>query len=141
MTPSFEYTVPDSPYRFVIMDRNVLIKKYGTMAVLLTLLVVMNPELRAFLLMANVVGVDLMVFFIAIQVRDWLQVIPVFPHAMRTFVCVAGFATLRFATRMLVLLLAPAHRATAGLTTSLFVLSQNMWCPRTKPHVGITHGL
>jgi hypothetical protein len=62
MTPSFEYTVPDSPYRFVIMDRNVLIKKYGTMAVLLTLLVVMNPELRAFLLMANVVGVDLMVF-------------------------------------------------------------------------------
>src|SRR5882762_8125287 len=104
------------------------INKYGTVAVLVMLLLVMNPELRAFLLLTNFIGLDLVIFFIAIQLRYLLPAVPSFQHPMRTFLCVASYTTLRFATRMIALLLAPADRATAGLTTLLFVLSKNMWC-------------
>ena len=109
------------------------INKYGTVVVLLMLLLVMNPELRVFLLLTNFIGLDLMIFFIAIQLRYLLPAVPSIPHPMRTFWCVASYTTLRFATRMIALLLAPADRATAGLTTWLFVLSKNMWCPTLKP--------
>ncbi len=109
------------------------IDKYGTVAVLLMLLMVTNPELRAFLLLTNYIGADLMIFFIAIQLRYLLPAVPSFLHTMRAFLCVAGYTTLRFATRMTALLLAPGDRATAGLTTLLFVLSKNMWCPTLKP--------
>jgi len=109
------------------------INKYGTVAILLMLLLVMNPELRAFLLLTNFIGLDLMIFFIAIQLRFLLPAVPSIQHPMRTLLCVAGYTTLRFATRMIALLLAPADRATAGLTTLLFVLSNNMWCPTPKP--------
>jgi hypothetical protein len=112
------------------------INRYGTVAVLLLLLLVMNPELRAFLLVANFIGLDLMILFIAIQLRYLLPAVPSFPHQMRTFVCVASYTTLRVTTRMIALLLAPASHATAGLTTLLFVLSKNMWCP--KPKQGLT---
>ena len=108
------------------------INKYGTVAVLVMLLLVMNPELRAFLLLTNFIGLDLMIFFIAIQLRYLLPAVPSFQRPMRTFLCVASYTTLRFATRMIALLLAPADRATAGLTTLLFVLSKNMWCPALK---------
>jgi hypothetical protein len=108
------------------------INRYGTVAVLLMLLLVMNPELRAVLLLANFIGLDLMIFFIAIQLRYLLQAVPSFQHPMRSFLCVAGYTALRFATRMIALLLAPAHRATAGLTTLLFVLSKSMWCAEQK---------
>jgi hypothetical protein len=50
--------------------------RYGTVAVLLMLLLVMNPELRAFLLLANFIGLDLMIFFIVIQLRYLLPAIP-----------------------------------------------------------------
>ena len=109
------------------------INKYGTVAVLLMLLLVMNPELRAFLLLANFIGLDLMIFFIAIQLQYLLSAVPSFKHPMRIFLCVTCYTTLRFATRVIALLLAPADRATAGLTTLLFVLSENMWCPTLKP--------
>jgi hypothetical protein len=110
--------------------------KYGAVAVLLMLLFVMNPELRAFLLLTNFIGLDLMIFFFAIQLRYLLPAVSSIQHPERTFVCVAGYATLRFATRMIALLLAPADRATAGLTTLLFVLSKNMWCPTLKSDFG-----
>jgi hypothetical protein len=110
------------------------INKYGTVAVLLMLLFVMNPELRAFILLTNFIGLDLMIFFIAIQLRFLLPAVPSIQQPARIFMCVSGYATLRFATRMITLLLVPAHRATAGLTTLLFVLSKNMWCPTLKPH-------
>jgi hypothetical protein len=115
------------------MNPRASIKKYGTVAVLVMLLVVMNPELRAFLLLTNLIGLDLMIFFIAIQLRYLLPAAQSFQHPMRFFLCVASYTTLRFATRMIALLLAPADRATAGLTTLLFVLSKNMWCPTLKP--------
>ena len=107
------------------------IKKYGTVAVLLLLLLVMNPELRAFLLVANFIGLDLMIFFIVIQLRYLLPAIPSNLNQMRTFLCVAGYTTLRVATRTIGLLLAPA-RVSGGLTTLLFVLSKNMWCAKQK---------
>ena len=105
--------------------------KYGTVAVLLMLLVVMNPEVRAFLLLANFIGLDLMIFFIVIQLLHLLPVIPSYPRQIRTFLCAAGYAALRVTTRTLALLLAPA-RVSGGLTTLLFVLSKNMWCARQK---------
>jgi hypothetical protein len=109
------------------------INKYGTVAVLLMLLFVMNPELRAFLLLSNFIGLDLMIFFIAIQLRYLLPAVQSIQHPKLTILCVGGYTTLRFATRMIALLLAPADRATAGLTTLLYVLSKNMWCPTLKP--------
>jgi hypothetical protein len=96
------------------------------------LLLVMNPELRVFLFVTNFIGLDLMIFFIAMQLRDLLPAVASFPHQIRTFLCVAGYTTLRVTTRMIALLLAPASNATAGLTTLLFVLSKNMWCPKLE---------
>jgi hypothetical protein len=113
------------------MNRHPWINRYGTVAVLLMLLLVMNPELRAFLLIANFIGLDLMIFFFVIQLRHLLPVIPSYPYQMGTFMCVAGFATLRVMTRTIALLLAPV-RVSGGLTTLLFVLSKNMWCARQK---------
>jgi hypothetical protein len=114
------------------MNRRPWINRYGSVAVLLMLLLVMNPELRAFLLVANFIGLDLMIFFIVIQLRHLLPAIRSYPYQMGTFLCVAGYTTLRVTTRTIALLLAPADNATAGLTTLLFVLSKNMWCPKLK---------
>jgi hypothetical protein len=97
------------------------------------IVVVMNPELRAFLLLTNFIGLDLMILLIAIQLRNLLPALFSLRHPMHASWCVAGYATLRVATRMLALLLAPADRATVGVTTLLFVLSMNMWCPSLKP--------
>ena len=114
------------------MNQRPWIDKYGSVAILLILLLVMNPELRAFLLLTNFIGPDLMILLIAIQLRYLLPTVLSIHPPMRTVLCVAGYTTLRFATRMIALLLAPADRATAGLTTLLFVLSKNMWCPTLK---------
>jgi hypothetical protein len=108
------------------------INRYGTVAVLVLLLLVMNPELRAFLLLANFIGLDLMIFFILIQLRFLLPAISSCPDQLGRFLCVASYSALRVTTRTIGLLLTPAHRATAGLTTLLFVLSKNMWCPKLK---------
>jgi hypothetical protein len=113
------------------MNRHTWINRYGTFAVLLMLLLVMNPELRAFLLLANFIGLDLMIFFIAIQLRYLLPAIPSYPFRMGNFLCVASYTALRVTTRSIGLLLTPA-RVSGALTTLLFVLSKNMWCPRRK---------
>jgi hypothetical protein len=113
------------------MNRHPWINRYGTVAVLLMLLVVMNPELRAFLLLANFIGLDLMIFFIVIQLRYLLPAIPRYPHQMGRFLCVASYTALRVTTRTIGLLLAPA-RVSGALTTLLFVLSKNIWCPKQK---------
>ena len=113
------------------MNRHPWINRHGTVAVLLMLLLVMNPELRAFLLLANFIGLDLMIFLIAIQLQNLLPAIPPYPYRMRTFLCVASYTALRVTTRTIGLLLAPAPRIGA-LTTLLFVLSKNMWCPKQK---------
>jgi hypothetical protein len=113
------------------MNRRSWINRYGTVAVLLMLVLVLNPELRAFLLLANFIGLDLMIFFIAIQLRYLLPALSSDLNPIGTFLCMAGFGTLRVTTRTIGLLLAPA-RVTGGLTTLLFVLSKNIWCPMQK---------
>ncbi len=110
------------------------IDKYGTAAVLLMLLMVMNPEIRAFLLLTNYIGADLMIFFIAIQLRYLLPAAPSFLHTMRTFLCVAGYSTLRFATRMTALLLAPGDRATAGLDHIVICFINEHVVPNAETH-------
>jgi hypothetical protein len=107
------------------------INRYGTVAVLLMLLLVMNPELRAFLLLVNFIGLDLMIFFVVIQLRYLLPAVPSYPHEMGRFLCVASYTGLRVTTRAIGLLLAPV-RVSGALTTLLFVLSKNMWCPKQK---------
>jgi hypothetical protein len=106
------------------------INRYGIVAVLLMLLLVMNPELRAFLLVANFIGLDLMIFFFVIQLRHLLPAIE-HRYQMGSFVCVASYTALRVTTRTIGLLLAPV-RVSGGLTTLLFVLSKNMWCAKQK---------
>src|ERR1700722_2091537 len=107
------------------------INRYGTVAVLLMLLLVMNPELRAFLLLANFIGLDLMIFFFAIQLRHLQPAIASYPYQMGRFLCVASYTALRVTTRTIGLLLDPP-RVSGALTTLLFVLSKNMWCPKHK---------
>jgi hypothetical protein len=113
------------------MNRHPWINRYGTVAVLVMLLLVMNPELRAFLLLANFIGLDLMIFFILIRLRYLLPAIPSNLNQTGSFLCVASYTALRVTTRTIGLLLAPA-RVSGSLTTLLFVLSKNMWCPRQK---------
>jgi hypothetical protein len=110
------------------MNRHPWINRYGTAAILLLLLLVMNPELRAFLLLANFIGLDLMIFFIVIQLRHWMPAIPSCRYPMGSVLCVASYTALRVTTRTIGLLLAPA-RVSGALTTLLFVLSKNMWRP------------
>ena len=114
------------------MNRHPRINRYGTFAVLVMLLFLMNPEVRAFLLLANFIGLDLLIFFFVIQLRILLPLIRSYRYPMGSFLCVAGFATLRVTTRTVGLLLAPA-RVSGALSTVLFVLSKNMWCPTLKP--------
>jgi hypothetical protein len=114
------------------MNQRRWINRYGAAAILLMLVFVMNPELRAFLLIANFIGLDLMIFIVVLQLRYLLPAVPSFPHQMRTFMCVASYTTLRITTRTISLLLAPACHELAGLTTLVFVLSKNMWCPTLK---------
>ena len=52
------------------------INRYGPVALLLTLLLVMNPELRAFLLLINFIGLDLMILFIVIRPRHLMSANP-----------------------------------------------------------------
>jgi hypothetical protein len=116
------------------MNRHPWIKRYGTVAVLLALFLVMNPEVRAFLLLANFIGLDLMIFFAVIQLRFLLPALPSNLYRKGSFLCVVGYSTLRVTTRTVGLLLAPA-RVTGDLTTLLFVLSKNMWCPMQKQNL------
>jgi hypothetical protein len=108
------------------MNSRAWINKSGTVAVLLLLLFVLNPELRAFLLVANFIGVDLMILLFAIQLRSVLSMAPLFSNHVRTFVCRASYTTARIMTRTIALLLAPC-RVAAGVTTFLFILSINLW--------------
>ena len=110
------------------MNRHPWINKYGTVAVFLMILLVMNPELREFLIVANLIGLDLIIFFIATQLRDLLAASP----SMRRFMCVASYTTLRVAARMIALLLASTRRVSTGATTLPFVVSTNLWCPKLK---------
>jgi hypothetical protein len=114
------------------MNRRPWIDRYGTVAVFLLLLLVINPEVRVFLLVSNFIGLDLMILLFAMQLRFLLPAVPSISQQMRTFLCVAGYASLRVTTRMISLLLAPVCHVAAGLTTLLFVLSENMWCPTLK---------
>jgi hypothetical protein len=111
------------------MKRHPWINRYGSVAVLLMLLLVVNPELQAFLLVTNYIGLDLMMFFIALQLRHLLPVVP--SYQMGRLVCVASYTALRLTTRAIGLLLVPV-RVSGALTTLLFVLSKNMWCPKQK---------
>jgi hypothetical protein len=119
-----------------MLDRRLRINNYGTVAVLLMLLLVMNPELRAFLLVTNFIGVDLMIFLIAIQLRYALPAIPRCPHQMRSFLCAASLTTIRVTIRMIALLLVPS-RISVGLTTLLCVVSRDRWCPKPRSSASV----
>jgi hypothetical protein len=75
------------------------INTYGTVAVLLMLLLVMNPEVRAFLLLADFIGLDLMIFFIVIQMRELLPAIPSYRYQLGRSQCLVGYTALRVTTR------------------------------------------
>jgi hypothetical protein len=110
------------------------INKYGAIGILLMLVLILNPELRAFLLVADYIGIDLMIFFIAIQLQFLLPMIPSYVHQIRTFLCRTSYATLRVAVRLIALFLTPS-RVTASLTALSFALATNMWCPKLEQSV------
>ena len=114
-----------------IQRMNRWINRYGSAAVLVMLLLVMNPELQAFLILTNFIGLDLMIFVIVIQLRYLLPAMLSYRSQMDGFLCVAGYTALRVTTRTIGLVLVPV-RVSGGLTTLLFVWSKNMWCPKQR---------
>jgi hypothetical protein len=105
--------------------------KTGTLAILLLLFIVTNPELRAVLLVFNGLGFELVVFLIGLQLRSFIPASGILAAQARIFLCVAVYAVLRAVTRALGIL-APPGRATFGLSTFLFALSKSLWCPLIK---------
>jgi hypothetical protein len=105
--------------------------KSTTVAILLALFLVLNPELRALLLVINGLGLELVIFLIGLQLRSLRPTVGILAMQVGTFLCGAVYKAFRGATRALALL-APPGRATFGLSAFLFVLSHNLWCPLLK---------
>jgi hypothetical protein len=103
--------------------------KTASVAILLLLIVVTNPELRAYLLLVNGVGLELMIFLIVLQLRFLIPSSGMLTMRAGTWLCLAVYAACRGATRTLALLALLARSATTGMSAFLLVLSHNLWCP------------
>jgi hypothetical protein len=104
----------------------------GSAVILLALVLVMNPGLRAFLLIVNGLGLELTVLLFALQLRSLMPAVGIMTMQIARSLCGAAYTALRGAIRAVVLVALPG-RATLGLSTFLVVLSHNLRCPLAKP--------
>jgi len=111
--------------------------KTAAIVVLLALFFIMNPELRAVLLFVDEFGLELMILLLAVQLRVVLPVAAAIKTHVARALCAPAFAVLRGLTRALALLLPPGRAVTFGLSTYLYVLSHNLWCPLGKSAEGL----
>ena len=97
-------------FPFVVISVVVLIAAF---ALLLTLAFVTNPELRILLMVVNALGLELVFFLIAVQLRSFSPTIRLALASARMWSCVAAFFSLRVILRACGALspsLAPAMR-------------------------------
>jgi hypothetical protein len=100
------------------------------LAILSALFLVINPELRALLIVVDALSLELILFLLLIQLRGVLPIIAVALLSASRWCCVSSFCTLRGILRVFGAIL--PGRALCALSTLLFVLSQNLWCPLSR---------
>jgi len=115
------------------MDWRRWIGKREAAVTLIALCLVINPELRALLLLASGLGLELTIFVIVLQLRSLITAAGIAMMQVARSLCGPAYTALRGTTRAMALLALPV-RATIGLSTFLFVLSHNLSCPLAKPH-------
>jgi hypothetical protein len=104
------------------------IEEYGSLAVLLTMFFVVNPELRSFLWTVDVLGIDLMIIAFGLQLRMLLLAMPILAARARLMACTTSYGFLRIGSRLL-LIFTPHSRAMYGVSLFLSVCSNSLWCP------------
>ena len=101
--------------------------RLADLAILCALLLVINPELRALLLLVDFLSLELTLFLLLIQLRSFLPIVAVALVSISKWSCVTAFAAFRGILRVFGAIL--HSRTLNALSTFLFVVSQNLWCP------------
>jgi hypothetical protein len=103
-------------------------EQYGSIAVLLAMFFVVNPELRSFLWTVDVLGIDLIIIVFGLQLRMLLLTMPILAARARLMVCTTSYGFLRIGSRLL-LIFTPPSRAMYGISLFLNVCSKSLRCP------------
>jgi hypothetical protein len=101
--------------------------KLAGFAILVWLVFVTTPELRALLIIVDSLGLEIVFLLLAIQLRTSLPFLKQAFLSIRLWSCVTSFFALRSFMRLFGLLL-PA-RAFAAVSALLYILSKSLWCP------------
>jgi hypothetical protein len=99
-------------------------------AIVGALFLVLNPELRALLFLVDFLSLELILFLLLIQWRSVAPTVAVALASAGKWSCVISFAAFRGILRLFGAVL--PCRALCALSTLLFVLSQNLWCPLSR---------
>jgi hypothetical protein len=97
------------------------------LAILCCLIIVLNPELRALLILVEALSLELVLFLLLIQLRSLLPIMAMCFTRVFKWCCLSSFFILRGTVRMSGAIL-PVGKL-CDFSTFLFVLSQNLWCP------------
>jgi hypothetical protein len=103
--------------------------KLAAFALLVSLAIVANPELRILIMVVNALGLELMFFLLAIQLRSFSPTIRLALASARMWSCGAAFFSLRVILRVCGAL--SPGRALFGASVWL-VQSKNLWCPLSR---------
>lgn len=104
----------------------------GTAALLVAIVVVVNPELRALLLVADALGLEVVLLLIATQFRVLWSMLRVAADPIVRVFCKSSFLVARAAMRTFPVLL-PFRPFGALLCPLLLVLSYGLRCPVQDP--------
>jgi hypothetical protein len=105
--------------------------RLAAVALLIGVVVVSNPELRALIIVVDALGLDLVCLLLAIQLRALLPIIRVAFMSACIWCCTTSFSALRG-----ILCAVGASlpgRAAYGFSTLLLVLSTRLHCPLSAP--------
>lgn len=100
------------------------------LVILSCLIFVLNPELRALLILVDALSLELVLFLLLIQLRTLLPIVAMGLTSVSRWCCASWFFTLRSVLRVFGAILPGC--ALSALSTFLFVLSQNLWCPLSR---------
>lgn len=104
--------------------------KIAALVILAALVLVTSPELRALLLVVDALGLELVLFLVAVQLRGFLPIIRSVLVSVGSRCCAASIAGLRLLLRIFGAVL--PGRAMPGMSTLLYVWSANWWCPSSR---------
>jgi hypothetical protein len=101
-------------------------RRLAAFAILVYLAFVVNPELRVLLMLVNSLGLELVILVLATQLRSLLPAIHGAFASASLWTCAISFFILRSILRFLGALM-PGRAL--SVSTLLYVLSKNLWCP------------